>query len=278
MKQIMMNDNTNSKRKGTFLATIIVFILALICNCNFADAETVKLNHENFSIDFNKIDSSDKISVILENYDEVFTNDSNYQIIKVTFENDKIIEAFEEDIGRYAEIDEDFDTKHMNNIIDKTLLIQTDKLATLKIEDLSPNEIGLAVNIDFQVTVYRNNQKIIDRENMGFDDNLFETDGYNCYYYSNFGVDLANNIIYKKDLADNSVIEDEPNYSYVYFILAIFMIVIVVLILIVIIKNSKKKEVKLNTVVDGIAVKDSSSMSDAEIKDDDSKPTHPNAT
>ncbi|MBR3132082.1 hypothetical protein IKG33_01575 [Candidatus Saccharibacteria bacterium] len=237
------------------------------------------MNHENFSIDFKNISSSDKISVILENYDEVFTNESNYQIIKVTFENNKIIESFEEDIGQYAKIDEDFDTKHINNIIDKTSLIQTDKLATLKIEDLSPNEIGLAVNIDFQVTVYRNNQKIIDRENMGFDDNLFETEEcYDCYYYSNFEVDLAKNIISKKGSTSDSIIENEPNYSYVYFALTIFIMVVVILILVVIIKNRKKKEVKLNTMVDGVVVKDSSSMSDAETKDDDFKPTQSNTT
>ena len=108
------------------------------------------------------------------------------------------------------------------------------KVTTLKINDLSPNEIALAVNTDFQVTVYRNGEKIIDRSDEGFDEDLFETDGYNRYYYSNFEIDLAS----------GSIAESESDSVFLCVVLVIFTIIVLALFVFIVIKSKVLKRNK----------------------------------
>lgn len=227
----------NKKRK--IILTIIFIVFTLICNYSFVNAETAKLNHENFNITLKNNNSDDEISIELENYDEKFTSDNYYHIIKITFKNNKIIEGYEEDIGLYSRANEDFTTKHRNDIVDKISLTKYNKLTKLKIEDLGSNEIGLAVSIDFQVTVYLNGKRIIDKSNISFDDNLFEIEGDNRYYYSNFEIDLANNSI--NDLVDVSIINNVLNHNFIYIVLAIFIIIFLIVVIIMKNKNFRKK-------------------------------------
>ncbi|MBR0460946.1 hypothetical protein IJI91_03125 [Candidatus Saccharibacteria bacterium] len=228
-----MSSKINNKKRNIFLA-IVAFVFTLVCNCSFVSAETAKLNHENFNISFKNISLDDEISIELENYDKNFTNDEYYRIIKVTFKNDKIIEAYEEDAGQYSKEGEDFPAKHTNDLIDKTSLSKDGKVTTLKINDLSPNEIALAVNTDFQVTVYRNGEKIIDRSDEGFDEDLFETDGYNRYYYSNFEIDLAS----------GSIAESESDSVFLCVVLVIFTIIVLALFVFIVIKSKVLKRNK----------------------------------
>lgn len=214
---------------------IVIGILMLILGINlfspYTYADTAKYGHSNYNIALKNINIEDKITILFSQKDQ-FTSENHYENLIISFQNGKIIEAYEEDCGIYS-YSGDFYEKHTNDIINKVSLeMVEDNNFILKIDNLTENEIVTTNNLsvsqnDIEIINYSDNDYFIDK-------NLNTDDGYNIYTYKNIEINFANNDV--KVIRTGNTFDASKIKIYSLFIF------LIILIIVIIIKKKKSKK------------------------------------